>query len=351
MSEMGSRTLANTTLRVLCVCIVVTLVVSLYLRSSRGGLSPISESEVIAAQRAWGDGIVAIGQVHTAGGDVALRAGEHIDRLYGYAFGTVLFKPTKAARRQFRGTRDAALSYFVGGNSAFPEDKGFALQPWTKVRFENTGVSTGGHTAVAMGNYYFTDTSGGETKVEYTFGYTRYPGEGLRIAVHHSSLPYAPTPASGGAITEEEVKAVQRTWGEGIVDIGREKTEGGDYKGRALRLIDELYGFKQGPVLFKPTKARERQFRGDRSAALSYFVGGNPEFHEDKGFALQPWTAVRFENAEFHFSGNTATSMGNYYFTDTRGLETKVEYTFGYLKHGSDLRIFLHHSSLPYSGR
>merc|ERR1711988_15146 len=40
--------------------------------------------------------------------------------------------------------------------------------------------------------------------------------------------------------------------------------------------------------------------------------------------------------------------MGNYFFTDPDGNDVKVEYTFGYFLAGSDLRINLHHSALPY---
>ena len=42
--------------------------------------------------------------------------------------------------------------------------------------------------------------------------------------------------------------------------------------------------------------------------------------------------------------------MGNYFFTGPDGSDTKVEYTFGYVR-GDDgkLKINLHHSSLPYA--
>ncbi|MEM6988979.1 MAG: hypothetical protein AAF721_00735 [Myxococcota bacterium] len=86
----------------------------------------------------------------------------------------------------------AALSYFVAGNEEFGEGKGFALQPWTKVRFENTGVVLGDDHALAMGHYFFTDTDGGGTKVEYSFGYILDANGELRINLHHSSLPYSP---------------------------------------------------------------------------------------------------------------------------------------------------------------
>ena len=45
-------------------------------------------------------------------------------------------------------------------------------------------------------------------------------------------------------------------------------------------------------------------------------------------------------------------AMGNYFFTDPDGNEVMVEYTFGYMLDDNDeLRIVLHHSSLPYAPR
>ncbi|PWE16969.1 hypothetical protein DDZ18_09685 [Marinicauda salina] len=149
---------------------------------------PITVAEVESAQAAWGAGIVRIGEVHAADGDYETAAAEHLETLYAYDLGDVLFKPTKAADDQFRGSFDEAHSYFVGGIVA--EDGGFAINPWTAVRFENEGVITDADSAVAMGNYYFTDPSGGEVKVEYTFGYVRDAEGDLRINLHHSSLPY-----------------------------------------------------------------------------------------------------------------------------------------------------------------
>jgi len=86
------------------------------------------------------------------------------------------------------------LSYFIGGNAEYPEDKGFALQPWTKVRFENATLLLEENRALAMGNYFFTDLNGDETKVEYTFGYVKGEDGSLNIDVHHSSLPFNPAP-------------------------------------------------------------------------------------------------------------------------------------------------------------
>jgi hypothetical protein len=115
-------------------------------------------------------------------------------------------------------------------------------------------------------------------------------------------------------------------------------------------MIKRLYGYDNGIVLFKPTKAKESQFRLSFEGAKSYFIGGNNNFMEDSGFALQPWTNVRFENASVILNEKTASAMGNYFFTEPNGNIVKVEYSFGYfLDSNGNLKINLHHSSLPYS--
>ena len=155
-------------------------------------LQCITEQEVVAAQEAWGEGIVLIGKTYSDGGDYRKAAADHINRFYGYDQSLVLFKPTLASVEQFRPSFDGALSYFVGGNESYPEDKGFAIRPWTKVRWQNAGITNNiCNMAVAMGNYYFTPADGSdEVKVEYTIGYVR-DGEGaLRMVVHKSTIPY-----------------------------------------------------------------------------------------------------------------------------------------------------------------
>ena len=146
-------------------------------------------ADVEGAQKAWGEGIVAIANAHKNDGDYVSIASNHINTLYAYQMGPVLFKPTLAAIDQFRPTFDTALSYFVASNNACPEDKGFAIKGWTNVRFENSEVIIDGGTALAMGNYYFTDPQGAEVKVEYTFGYIKDDQGNLRIQLHHSSMP------------------------------------------------------------------------------------------------------------------------------------------------------------------
>ncbi|MGJ3230188.1 MAG: phosphoribosyl-AMP cyclohydrolase [Oceanicaulis sp.] len=152
----------------------------------------ITAEDVAAAQEAWGEGIVAIGAAYTADEDYTEAARAHIERFYAYGHDVpVLFKPTLASEDQFRGTFDEALSYFVGGSIA--EDGGFAIAPYTNVRWENEGtfIDAEGDTAMAMGNYFFTTTEGEEVKVEYSFGYIADENGDLKIVLHHSSIPYS----------------------------------------------------------------------------------------------------------------------------------------------------------------
>ena len=151
----------------------------------------VSKEQVLDAQKEWADGIVRIGGDFMEKKDYVQTAKDHIDNLYAYDLSPVLFKPTKAAQEQFRSTKDSALSYFVASNGHCSEDKGFAIQPWIKVRFENSDIALQGNTALAMGNYFFTDTEGTETKVEYTFGYIMDETGKLRINLHHSSVPFS----------------------------------------------------------------------------------------------------------------------------------------------------------------
>ena len=162
------------------------------------------------------------------------------------------------------------------------------------------------------------------------------------------TMAYAESSAEQGRITEKEIVEAQQTWGTAIVEIGKAYAAEEDYTAVAEQTVDALYGYAEGAVLFKPTKASEEQFRSTREEAVSYFVTG--AVPEDHGFAIQPWSAVRFENAGFVIDGDSAIAMGNYYFTDANtGKEAKVEFTFGYFRDEQGrLRINLHHSSFPY---
>lgn len=153
-------------------------------------------------------------------------------------------------------------------------------------------------------------------------------------------------------ITNQEIVEAQKAWGDALVNLGKAYKDGQNYQKAAKNLVDTLYAYQTGQVLFKPTKASDVKFRTTKDGALSYFVGHNKNFPEDKGFALEPWTNVRFKNAGLYINGNVALAMGKYFFTPLKGDAIKVEYTFGYVKNDDgSLKIILHHSSLPYAGK
>ena len=114
--------------------------------------------------------------------------------------------------------------------------------------------------------------------------------------------------------------------------------------------LNELYAFDKGIVLFKPTKAKNEQFRFTKEKALSYFIAGKKKIcEEDSGFAIHPWINITFNNSSYIIEDNIAFVMGNYYFTDFNDIVLKVEFTFGYKLINDKMKIFLHHSSLPFN--
>jgi len=157
-------------------------------------------------------------------------------------------------------------------------------------------------------------------------------------------------------ITYDEVNAAQQAWCDALVKIGKLKEEGGDYKGFANTVLSEAYNYDYGKVFFKPTLAfGDQTFRNDKKGALAYFVGGDPNYPDDKGFALKPWVKARYDNAGeknegIQIYGSVAITMGNVWVTDKDGNEVMVDKTWVFKK-GKDgkLRIIVHKSALPFS--
>ena len=151
----------------------------------------ITKSQIHETQKKWGDGIVKIGALKDNESECLEFTSSFLNSLYDFENNDVLFKPTKAAEQQFRPNFEMALSYFLGGSKSYcSEDEGFAMKPWLDVKFENAGFIIENERAIAMGNYFFTDSSGAVAKVEYTFGYKLRNGS-LFIDLHHSSLPFS----------------------------------------------------------------------------------------------------------------------------------------------------------------
>lgn len=153
-------------------------------------------------------------------------------------------------------------------------------------------------------------------------------------------------------LTQQEVLAAQKAWGDALVQISTTHDNMGVAAARetAARVIDSAYGYATTPVLFKPTLTVAPQtFRTTRDGAMAYFVGGDPNFPKDGGFALKGWRSYQIENAAVFIDGDVALTMGNVRLTDRNGAVTVVDKTWGFQR-GDDgkLRIVLHHSSLPY---
>ena len=158
----------------------------------------ITVAEVNAAQQAWCDALVALGKTHEQGGDVKAHATKILTEAYNYDHGHVFFKPTLAyGKNTFRPTKEGALAYFIGGDPNFPEDKGFALKPWVKARYDNLGdgdqgIQIHGDIAITMGNVWVTAKDGTEVMVDKTFVFKKGEDGKLRLIVHKSALPYSP---------------------------------------------------------------------------------------------------------------------------------------------------------------
>lgn len=157
-------------------------------------------------------------------------------------------------------------------------------------------------------------------------------------------------------ITYEEVNLAQQAWCDALVKIGQLKEEGGDYKTYAEQVLSEAYNYDNGKVFFKPTLAfGDQTFRNDKKGALAYFIGGDPDYPNDKGFALTPWVKARYDNAGdknegIHIYGSVAITMGNVWVTGKDGKEVMVDKTWVFKK-GKDgkLKIIVHKSALPFS--
>lgn len=154
----------------------------------------ITEEQVLNSQKGWCNGLLAISKAYAAGGFAAAEstATRILDQAYGYQYGAVAFKPTLTKPPQtFRATKAGALAYFVGGNSAYPNDSGFAIKPWTTCVVRNQVIQLHGDLAITMGNVDLSDGSGKLTTVDKTWAFIREPDGEVRIVLHHSSLPFS----------------------------------------------------------------------------------------------------------------------------------------------------------------
>lgn len=152
----------------------------------------IEKSEMLEALEKWRQGLLSIHHAFANNENYTAVAKKMLEDNYAFGKSEVLFKPTLASTVPFRITFDSALSYFIGGNEKYPEDRGFALLPWVSVEFEIAGVITGENQGILMGNKILKHLNGNTTIANFTMGFNKNKEGELKINLHHSSLPYTP---------------------------------------------------------------------------------------------------------------------------------------------------------------
>ena len=74
-------------------------------------------------------------------------------------------------------------------------------------------------------------------------------------------------------ITLDNIENIQKECGDSLVKLGSLKKNRHACEKEAESLLNKLYGYHNGTVLFKPTKAKDNQFRLTFEWAKSYFIG------------------------------------------------------------------------------
>ena len=141
-----------------------------------------------------------------------------------------------------------------------------------------------------------------------------------------------------------QIEEFLSSWVEGIINIGKIHSDGGDFVESAKDFLSSHYAFEETDVLFKPTFTKEMVFRNNKNDALSYFVGG--DISEDNGFALKPWESIQLDELNTLIEEDLVAAMGTLRFKPYKTEETtSVAFTFIFTKINDALKIKVHHSS------
>jgi len=157
-------------------------------------------------------------------------------------------------------------------------------------------------------------------------------------------------PAASSTVTNEMVKDAVQGWCDALLKISKTDMDGGDPKPVAAEILTTAYAYdNDGKVLFKPTLTfGDQTFRLNKEGALAYFVGGNPDYPNDSGFALNRWVKAEFDVAGILTDGDIGIYMGNVTLTDADGGEVMVDkaFVFKFDDQGNP-KIIAHKSALP----
>ena len=153
-------------------------------------------------------------------------------------------------------------------------------------------------------------------------------------------------------INDKDMSDARNAWGDGIILISKTYDKNGIEAATAVarKILQDLYAFELGPILFKPTMSGVNQsFRSDLEGALSYFVGSNPKYKMDKGFGIKSWYKCESKTSDIFIENDIAMWMGAVTLSSKNGDVIKVDKSWAYKKMSNgNLKIVLHHSSLPY---
>jgi len=150
--------------------------------------------------------------------------------------------------------------------------------------------------------------------------------------------------------TEQMVIDTLQLWCNNVVRIGEIHSQGGDVQTAAEQVLTDNYDYDNGKVLFKPTLAFGSQtFRPTKVGALAYFIGGNANYPDDKGFKLKPWVKVWFNKLDYVLHADIAILQCNVHLigADDSHIFVNKSFVFRICDDGK-VRIVLHQSSLPY---
>ena len=153
-------------------------------------------------------------------------------------------------------------------------------------------------------------------------------------------------------INKKDMDDARNAWGNGIILISKTYDEKGIEEATVIakKFLQDLYAFELGPILFKPTLSGNNQtFRSNLEGALSYFVGNNAKYPMDDGFGIKSWHKFDSKTSDIFIEKDIAMWMGGVTLTDNTGNILKVDKSLVYKKMSDgNLKIVLHHSSLPY---
>ena len=160
----------------------------------------ITIEEVKNTQNGWCDALLQISKTYHDKGfkEAKNLSSKIIDIAYGYDIGPVAFNPTWTYQeKNFRPTKRGALSYFVGGDSKFKQDPGFAIgspgnerSQWMKCEIKNAVIQLLGGSANTMGNVTFTAKNGFSSTVDKTWTFLKTYDGNIKIILHESATPF-----------------------------------------------------------------------------------------------------------------------------------------------------------------